>query len=333
MAEPLVDVGMPAHGAPDYLAEAVGSVLAQSHARLRLLVLDDSGTDQIGDALEPFRDDPRLDHRRAPPMTAMTAMTTLMGDGDGAYFAFLHDDDRWGPDFLRRRIEFLEAHPECGFVFSGHIDIDAAGRETGRFAAPCPEGVVPRDWLLEEMQRRNVVDTMHSVLTRRSALVEAGAHLDERFPRLFDWELWLRLAARFPVGCVDEEDAEYRAHEQQMSARPGQAADFVQMVRHADEVVAAAAPALRLGASERRRLSAGLEVSVALDCLEAGDVRAARVALREALRASPRAALNRRFVAAAAGVAGGRRARAWVGRRRAREYQRTAERRRGQRPR
>lgn len=331
MPDPRVDVGMPAHGAPDYLAEAVGSVLGQSHANLRLLVLDDSGTPEIGAALAPFAGDERLEHRTAPPMSAMSAMTALMADGDGAFFAFLHDDDRWGPDFLSRRIEFLEAHPECGFVFSGHVDIDAAGRETARFPAPCEEGVVPREWMLSEMQRRNVVDTMHSVLTRRSAMEAAGAHLDERFPRLFDWELWLRLAARFPVGCVDAVDAEYRAHEQQMSARPGQAADFVQMVRHAEEVVAAADPSLLLPAPERRRLMAGLEVAEALDALDQDDPRAARRALAAAVRARPGVVLDRRFAAAVIGAVGGRRARAWVTRRRALEYRRGAERRRGER--
>jgi hypothetical protein len=256
-----------------------------------------------------------------------------MSDGRGEYFAFLHDDDRWGPDFVRRRLEFMEDHAECAFVFSGHVDIDAQGRETGRFPPECPEGVVRREWLLAEMQRRNAVATMHSVLIRRSALKAVGAHLNESFPRLFDWELWLRLASRFPVGCVDAVDAEYRAHEQQMSARPGQAADFAQMIEHADAVVAEAAPELRLPARERRALRAGLRVSSALDLLGGDDVPGARRALAGAVRVTPRVALTKRFAAAAAGAVGGRRAREWVGRRRAAEYQRHAERRRGERPR
>ena len=31
----------------------------------------------------------------------------------------LHDDDRWDPEFLARRLAFLEEEPECGFVFAG----------------------------------------------------------------------------------------------------------------------------------------------------------------------------------------------------------------------
>ena len=117
----------------------------------------------------------------------LRGILNLAGQSD--YFAFLHDDDRWEPEFLARRVKFLERYPDCGMVFSGHVDIDQRSSVVRRFAAPYPEGIVPPSELLPEMQRRNVVDVMHSVLVRRSALQAAGPYLDETIPRLFDWEL------------------------------------------------------------------------------------------------------------------------------------------------
>ncbi len=320
---------MPAHGQPLFLAEAVESVLGQTTRELRLIVLDDSRDDAIGDALRAFRDDARLEHRRAEPMTATQAMTTLMQAASAPYFALLHDDDRWGPRFLERRLSFLEEHPECALVFSGHVDINERGEVTARAPAPYPEGVVPRERIVPDLLRRSVIDVMHSVVVRREALEAAGARLDAAFPRLFDWELWLRLVLRFPVGCVDETDAEYRAHDAQMSGLPGQAEDFAALFEHGDALARELAPDLRLSESERRERRAGLRLSLALDRLQADDAPAARAALRAALRTQPRAAaLDRRFPAILAGLTAGRRGRAALARLRATLYRRGHQRRR-----
>ena len=325
---PAVDVGMPAHGRPLFLADAIGSVLAQTHEDLRLVVLDDSGDDEIEKAVEPFRADPRLDYRRSEPLTATGAMTALVDTAEAPYFAFLHDDDRWEPEFLARRVAFLEEHPECGLVFSGHVDIDSSGRVTGRSPAPFPDGVVPREELIPEMLQRNVIDTMHSVLARRTALEAAGPYLNDDFPRVFDWELWLRVVLRFPAGCLAVEDAQYRAHEAQMSGASGRAEDFKSLSLHADRLAAQLAPSLRLPPEERRRAFARLELAAAVELLEEDDPGGAWRALRAAVRAAPAQALgNPRLYAALLGLAGGRPGRRLLARVRAGSHRRSQRRR------
>jgi hypothetical protein len=59
-----------------------------------------------------------------------------MGFGDVAadrrrtapYMALLHYDDRWSPEFLARRVAFLERHPSCAMAFAGGQVIDEDGR-------------------------------------------------------------------------------------------------------------------------------------------------------------------------------------------------------------
>lgn len=325
---PLVDVGIPAHGEPVFLAEAIESVLGQTYRELRLVVLDDSEGEAIERVVAPYLVDRRLDYRKVSSMSATQAMTTLIEAGDGAYFAFLHDDDRWEPEFLRRRVDFLEAHSHCGLVFSGHIDIDDQSRETARFPAPYPEGIVPREQLVPEMQRRNVIDVMHCVLTRRTALEGAGPWLNHDHGRVFDWELWLRLVLRFEVGCLDVEDAHYRAHDAQISSQPGRAKDFRALLDHADRLTAELAPGLRLSEAERLRQRAGLELSETLDWLQAGDGAAARAALRKAWRIDGGIARDRRFGLALLGSWGGPPGRALVVRLRNGRWQRLQDARR-----
>ena len=322
-----VDVGMPAHGSPRFLAEAIGSVLAQTHGGLRLFVLDDSEGQEIEGVVGRF-DDERLSYRRSGPLSATRAMTELISAGDSPYFAFLHDDDRWGSEFLARRVEFLERHPDCGFVFSGHVDIDADGNVIAHAQAPFAEGVVPREILVPELLQRSAVDVMHSVLIRRSSLEEAGPRLDESIPRLFDWELWLRLALTGPAGYLAVEDVEYRAHDDQMSSGPGRGRGVAKLIEHADRLVAERAPELALDPERRARRDALIELSVAMDLLQEDDPRGARRALRAALRADRRATLSdRRFPAIAAALALGRPGRRLVGRMRSGLYRRTHRRR------
>ena len=318
-----MDVGIPAHGRPVFLAEAIRSVLSQDHEELRLVVLDDSEDGQIESEVVRWADDTRLEYRRTEPTSAMRAMTELIGAGNAPYFAFLHDDDRWAPGFLSRRVEFLERHRECAFVFSGHVDIDADGRVIGRTPPPFPEGVVPQAVLVPEMLQRSVVGVMHSVLCRRSALERAGPWLDESIPRLFDWELWLRVALAGPAGCLATQDPEYRAHSDQMSSGPGSGRDFAELFHHADRLVAERAPELALDPGQRARRDARVALSVAVDMLLADDPRAARRAVGNSLAADlPVALTDRRLPGILLGLALGRPGRAAFSRARSALYRR-----------
>ena len=52
--------------------------------------------------------------------------------------ALLHDDDLWAPEFLERRVAFLDANPSCGLVFSVADFIDDQGSVIHRFRARHP---------------------------------------------------------------------------------------------------------------------------------------------------------------------------------------------------
>ena len=129
----LVDVGIPTHDRPVFVVEAVESVLAQTFERWRLVVSEDGpGNPEVAAALRPYLDDPRVTHEvSGRPLGAAANMSRVLASGSAPYVAILHDDDRWEPEFLERRVDFLEAHPECAFVFSGHMDIDGNGDRTG----------------------------------------------------------------------------------------------------------------------------------------------------------------------------------------------------------
>lgn len=319
-----VAVGIPTFGRPRYVVDAVESVLAQTLDAWTLVIAEDGEGDRaVAQAIAPYLDDPRIEHRIIGRRIGAAAnMTALITSACASYVAILHDDDRWAPGFLERRVRFMDVHAECGFSFSGNTEIDEAGNEIGRSRLAFSEGVHPIEEVVARLLVHNVVGTP-TVLVRKSAYEAIGPYFDERFAPIYDYEMWLRLALRFPVGYLHTYDASWRRHGSQSTYQDrGWGAAHVAFLEHADRLVSATLPDLRLPRrTYARQLSARL-VQMSLDALETGDRREAVACLRRAVRLHPPTLLDPRAPVAAALLVGGghggralRRLRAFVHRR------------------
>ena len=323
MAEPLVEVGIPTAGRRGYLHEAIESVRAQTFPSWRLVVsVNDIG--EPGEDLSRYADDERIEVRHTGgALGPYGNKNALVRAGSARYLALLDDDDRWGPQFLERRVDLLERHPECGFVFSTHVEVDGAGVEVGRgFEAFGPPGVYRPDELMPELLAhisvRRIFTPMLTTLVRRSALEAVGGGFDESLSLVADYELWIRLAARFPVGYLHSWDAYYRWHSAQDSHVRRSGREFLEILDRLDRIVPGDRRALLPPPGELRRQRALWRLSIALDELEAGRRRPAAALLARALRESPGRGLDPRAPAVAAGVALGRPFRPVISRMRAR---------------
>ena len=145
------------------------------------------------------------------------------------------------------------------------------------------------------------------MLVRRSAYEAVGAAFSEE-TIAFDYEMWLRLALRFPVGYLAVRDADYRVHRQQVTMtvrRRGE--EQVRLFAAPRRRCSTPTPGIVADRKPLRRRLAGAHLSAALDALQDEDRRPVRRHLAEALRISPAAALDPRAPAALLGLALGRR--------------------------
>jgi glycosyltransferase involved in cell wall biosynthesis len=315
---PLVDVGIPTRGGRRYLTEAIESVLSQTLDRWRLVVSENgTGDPEVAEMLDPYLRDPRVRHiTTGKEVSAARNSTNAISAGDARYVAVLHDDDRWEPEFLARRVDFLEANPGCGFVFSGHIEVDEQGEELRRFPFVLPHGIHAPDKFVPFLLAPNGrpvapggTIAAPTVLARRTAYEAMGPAFDERFPGFFDWEMWLRLAVRFPVGYLEVQDAHYRIHREQLNRRtPHYGEQKLVLWEHVEALISRELPALRLGESEWSRRRAGALLSAALDAVEQGDRRHALAHLTEAIRVRPRSLADPRAATVVAALPLGARA-------------------------
>jgi hypothetical protein len=226
--------------------------------------------------------------------------------GSSEYLALLHDDDMWEPTFLERRMEFLSSNPDCGAVFSPNLEIDAEGQIT-RTVKPCfREGVLETEELLPSLLLRNPT-VPATALIRRSALATVGAQFDTRFSRIYDYELWVRLALAFPIGYLHARDVRYRVHALQSRRVTGRGREQLLLLDHFDDLLADR-PELRLSARQRGRQRSGIMLSTALDEIELGQRYSALEHLRRALALHPPSVVDVRVAAVLLGAAIGPRA-------------------------
>jgi glycosyltransferase involved in cell wall biosynthesis len=204
----LVTVIMAARDAEATIDEAIGSIVAQTHADWELLVVDDGSTDRTRE-VALARGDPRI-RLLEPGRLGVLAQLRNAGieAAAGEWIALLDADDAWLPAKLERQ---LAAAGDAGVV---HTDADRLvdGRRE-HVAVERPPGP-----LLAALVRNNFVYSS-SVLVRRSLLAEHGAFDPD--PELYgspDYELWLRLAPVTPFVYVGEPLLLYRVHAGQMTA-------------------------------------------------------------------------------------------------------------------
>lgn len=179
----LVSVILPTRNRDDVISAAVESVLAQTHERWELLVVDDGGDDGTASVLERFLDDPRIRYWRIERSGSAAARNRGIAAASGSLVAFLDSDNTWHPTHLARMVHALEASPTAAWAMSGQVLWD--GR-TGSVS------VRPDRRSVDTLIAGNFID-LNAVAVRRT-VIDAVGGFDESLTRLIDWDLVLRLA-------------------------------------------------------------------------------------------------------------------------------------------
>lgn len=208
-----VSVVIPTFNRMGWIAEAAGSVLDQTHRDLELIVVDDGSTDDSVRRLEAATIDARARFVYQENRGVSAARNRGIAEARGQWIAFLDSDDVWKPEKLARQMEWHRRHP--------HYRISCTDEEwirRGRRVNPRTLHQKYCGWILLESMERCIVSPS-SALVDRKVFEEAGL-FDEALPVCEDYDLWLRVGLRYPIGYVPETLIVKRGgHAGQLSAR------------------------------------------------------------------------------------------------------------------
>lgn len=192
---PLVSIVTVFHNREAAVASSVGSLLAQDHPNLEIVVVDDGSTDGTLARLKEF-DDPRLEVR-SQPNRGFTATLRDTVAGTRGEFVAIHDaGDLSFPRRVSRQVALAQARPEVGVV-GCFVELHDERRPI-RSAHRPQIGPEPTAQLL----RRNLF-THGEVLFRRSAYDEVEGYRGF-FTYSQDRDLWLRMSLVTKFAVVPE---------------------------------------------------------------------------------------------------------------------------------
>lgn len=196
LRDQLVSVVLPTHDRAHVLPLAIESVLAQTHTRWELLVIDDGSTDDTGAVVAAYADD-RIRYVPIEKSGVGPARNRGLDLVTGEWIAFLDSDNTWDPEFLELMVGGLSS---LGATV-GYSAI--AVRENGNVT-----GYRGDDFDFDECLEANYVD-LNSLVLHRS-LIEAGHRFDPSIRRTGDWDFLLSIATDFEPSYIPFVGVNYR---------------------------------------------------------------------------------------------------------------------------
>lgn len=207
---PKVSVCIPTYNTAKYLPEAIESVLDQDFTDYELVICDNASTDETPEICQRYADS-RIRYVRYEKLVNQGGNWNRCLDlATGEYVALLHSDDSYLPGFLKDRVRALDENPQAGLAFGAVQLIDFDGEEIGHQFFGDKEFVVPAPEFYEELLLGCVISPV-APMVRRSCYEAVGRFNEERLWGI-DWDMWLRLSARFGVAYSKQVTASYRTH-------------------------------------------------------------------------------------------------------------------------
>lgn len=215
-----VDAIVPCHNYGHLLAASVRSILSQEEVAVRVLILDDASTDNTAAVAAALAaEDARVEWRRHSVNHGHIA---TYNEGlqwvEAAHVLLLSADDLLTPGSLARAVRVMNARADVVLTYGP--DMPFSSPEPPPLEAPQGEAachIIDYPRFLEMSCRKGHTPLQApAVLVRSRTHAEIGGYLAQ-LPHSGDTEIWLRIASRGRVACIDAVQAFRRIHQSNMS--------------------------------------------------------------------------------------------------------------------
>jgi glycosyltransferase involved in cell wall biosynthesis len=113
-----VSVIMPTYNRTSEIRESILSVLNQTFKDLELIVVNDGGTDEVGNIINNFNSSSIKYYKIRMNKGLSGALNEGLIRANGRYIAYLDDDDIYHPNHIEKLVDFIEKNPEFDCIYS-----------------------------------------------------------------------------------------------------------------------------------------------------------------------------------------------------------------------
>lgn len=219
-ATPVFSLLVSAYRTEAFVADTIGSVLAQTMPDWELIVVDNGNSDEMAGIVRGFQGDDRVVLIRQENRGISGGRNAAAAAARGRYFVCLDSDDRLLPTYLEEMAAALDADPTLGAVScDAQVHLESVGTLATRnllsYAGKVTPDLSDRDRHLELLLRENF---LYAGGTIRREAFEAVGGFSDRVPGVEDWDMWLRLvAAGWGIAVIEKPLAIYRIRDDSTS--------------------------------------------------------------------------------------------------------------------
>lgn len=209
-ARPLWSVMIPTYNCLTFLAETLQSVLVQDPgiALMQIEVVDDYSIDGDVSAVVEAVGRGRITYfRQKQNRGSLRNFETCINRSEGQYIHILHGDDRVEPGFYQEIENMFTLYPKAGAAFTNFSYINGQSHKLNIInPILLKEAGIINDFLYK-IARKQLVQPP-AIVVKRSVYETIGSFYAVHFGE--DWEMWTRIAARYPVAYSPKRLAFYR---------------------------------------------------------------------------------------------------------------------------
>ncbi len=199
----LVTILIPCYNQAHLVRFAIDSALAQTYPNVEIVVVNDGSKDETSPVVKSYGDKVKLIEQANAGLSA--ARNAGIAGSSGEFITLLDSDDILLPECVASRMALIVNDPEVGIVTGYYREIDADGN------------VLPR---IPEVRKVSDLAPLYQTIKRnwgppvswtfRRAAFEAAGPFDTAQKSCEDWDLLVRISARYKIAYDPTVGAYYR---------------------------------------------------------------------------------------------------------------------------
>ena len=194
----LFSIIIPTYNRGYLLDSAIQSVLKQTYSHFEIIVVDDGSTDNTKELIHTIihaNPTKQISYWHKNNAERAAARNFGLTKAKGDYVIFFDSDDTFYPNHLEEAAKFISVKPQVE-IFHLRYDIKD---DTDKIIS---EGPIYHSPPNDELIKGNFL-SCNGVVVKKEVALENKFNEDRALSAAEDWELWLRLAAAYPIHYIN----------------------------------------------------------------------------------------------------------------------------------
>ncbi|NLT51594.1 MAG: glycosyltransferase [Ignavibacteria bacterium] len=204
MHSELVSVIITTFNGEKFIRESVESIISQTYTNLEIIIIDDGSNDGTADIIKSIPDK-RIKYFWTENNGHVAALNYGLSLANGDYVSILDHDDIAMPQKIEKQMKAILFDSDISIVSHNIFVINEIGKTLYEIKLPKEDEEIKK-----ELRFQNIIS--HSgVLYKKKIVLDAGGYR-EKYGKIADYDLWLRLRLNAKFLNLDEMLLKYRKH-------------------------------------------------------------------------------------------------------------------------